>query len=132
MKRYCFFLLFSLMGMTLCAGPKTPVPLIPPATSGTGSDGADHGGLRSPSLNILPIVTYDEDEASLTFEGVITLGYVAYTILDEDENVVLTGYVNIQQDMQESISVATLPAGDYTLEVEINDITYTGSFTVEP
>ena len=113
------------------AESQIPVPLIPPVTSGTGSDGGDHGGLRSPSINILPIVTYDEEEASLFFEGVTTLGYVAYTILDEDENVVLTGYVNIQQDIQESISVVTLPAGDYTLEVEINDITYTGSFTIE-
>ena len=61
-----------------------------------------------------------------------TLGNITYSIKDEDEIVVLSGTIYIQEDQEENVSVSSLSAGDYIFEVEINDITYTGTFTVEP
>ena len=129
MKKTFLTTMLLLTSVFLCAGLKTPVNLFAPAEPI--EEGDDHGMHKAPPR--CPIhVDYDEENTSLVLSSFETLGNITYSIKDEDEIVVLSGTIYIQEDQEENVSVSSLSAGDYIFEVEINDITYTGTFTVEP
>ena len=81
---------------------------------------------RTPDL--APIVEINDAGTQLTFTGTAPITFFV-EIVDEDDNTVLTDTLAVQQNTQTNLSIASLPAGDYTLYVTINGITYEGEFS---
>lgn len=81
---------------------------------------------RTPDL--APIVEINDAGTQLTFTGTAPITF-SVEIVDEDNNTVLTDTLAVQQNGQIILSIATLSAGDYTLFVIINDVTYEGEFS---
>ena len=91
----------------------------------------DHPWHKAPAYIVLPTIIYDAGQAILEFLGVTDIGPVSYAIKDEDEATVLSGSFIILQDDSDIVSIASLPAGTYTLEIAIGSRAYVGEFTVE-
>ena len=101
-----------------------PVPL-----QKVDNDG-EHPEQRSPeNLSFLPTILYNVEAEALTVIGNADLGAVPYTITDEDDNVIMSGILMIANGTQITLSIASLPTGDYTLYVIIGDNTYEGEFS---
>ena len=103
-------------------GPDEPIP-----------DGGDTPGHKSPSHLIAPpSIVYNTQTEQLVFTGEATQATFTYYIKEEDTEVVVDSCtLTLALGEQESISVASLPAGDYTLFVQIGAFWYHGEFTKE-
>ncbi len=80
---------------------------------------------RNPALT--PIVEINDVGTQLTFTGTAAITF-SVVIEDEDGNAVLSDVLAVQQNAQTYLSIASLPAGDYTLYVIIDDNAYVGEF----
>lgn len=93
-------------------------------------DDGEHPKQRSPEdYSFLPTILYNEATETLNVIGNADLGAVPYTITDDDDNIVLSGILMITNGTQTNLSIASLPAGDYTLYIIIGDNTYVGEFS---
>jgi hypothetical protein len=126
-KQTISILLLSAMPFSMAVSAEfdfIPVPL-----QKVDNDG-EHPGQRSPEdYSFLPTILYNEAAETLSVIGNADLGAVPYTITDEDDNVVLSGILMIANGTQTNLSIASLPTGDYTLYVIIDDKTYVGVFS---
>lgn len=126
-KQFLSILLVGAMPFTMTASTDPgfiPVPLQKV------DNGVEHPGQRSPEdYSFLPTILYNEAAETLNVIGNEDLGAVPYTITDEDDNIVLSGIIMIANGTQTNLSIASLPAGDYTLYVTINGVTYEGEFS---
>ena len=139
-KHLKYFVLSAMMLMSYCSvkaiepedttglwrirllGPDEPIP--------DGGDGENH---RSP-LHLIapPSIVYNTQTEQLVFTGEATQVTFTYYIKEEDTEVVVDSCtLTLAFGKQESVSVASLPAGDYTLFVQIGAFWYHGEFTKE-
>ena len=81
---------------------------------------------RTPEIT--PLVEINDVGTQLTFTSTVATTF-SVVIEDEDGNAVLTDVLAVQQNAQTYLSIASLPAGDYTLYVIIGDNTYEGVFS---
>ena len=127
MKKYLLFILLSTMSLMAFAertdSTSIPVPLVP-----TDPPPNDKPKKKSPIRPLQLSVLYTGDV--LYFESPIDLGIVSYAIKDEDDTIVLSGNISIQQGLPASLSIAALPLGCYILEVQVGERTYAGEFFI--
>ena len=118
-----FFIMIALMLLSVpTMAQRTRIPIKP-------DNG--HQGHKSPeTFSYLPTVVYDDEAALLSFEPNADLGLVPYSVIDENDNVVLSGYIYIYMGTTPTVSVSSLPAGDYTLTIEVSGTEFIGEFTV--
>mgnify|MGYP006988834063 CR=1 FL=1 len=83
-----------------------------------------------PAYSYLPSVVYNDEEATLSLESNVDLGTIPYVIIDESGDEVLSGYVTVLHDTVSTISVASLPAGDYTVLIEVNDVEFGADLSI--
>lgn len=83
---------------------------------------------RSPALDLTPIVEINDAGTQLSFTGQATITF-SVEIEDEDENTVLTDVLAVQENDMVTLSISSLPAGNYTLYVTIGDARYVGEFS---
>ena len=83
---------------------------------------------RGPNEIILPTVVYDE--GSLLFIGTGAASFI-YEILDETDEICLSGELELVAEQEIPVSLSTLPAGDYTILLYIAGREYEGEFTIE-
>ena len=102
---------------------ETTVPLKKKSTN--------HHGHKSPAdYSYLPAVIYDDEAETLSFEANADLGLVPYTVTDENDNVVLSGYIYIYVGNTPTVSVSSLLPGDYTLTIEVGGAEFEGELTI--
>ena len=96
-------------------------------------DGGDGDGHKSPAHPITPpSIVYNTLTEELVFTGEATQATFTYYIKEEDTEVVVDSCtLTLALGEQESVSVASLQAGDYTLFVQIGAFWYHGEFTKE-
>lgn len=83
---------------------------------------------RSASMNQYPItIFYCEELRLLEFHSNSDVTGVTINIYYDEEEILYSDILSIQKDGCTSISVASLPSGAYTIEVEINGVQYIGS-----
>ena len=106
----------------LLEGPDEPIP-----------DGGDSPGHKSPAHLIAPpSVVYNQTTEELIFTGEATQATFTYYIKEEDTEIVVDSCtVTLAIGEQESISVASLPEGDYMLFIQVGAFLYHGEFTKE-
>ena len=92
--------------------------------------GKQLGRRDDPVNTYLPSVTYNDGEATLSFEGNIDLGMIPYAMIDADGSEVLSGYVTVMHDTVSTISVASVPAGDYIFIIEVNGIEFGAEISI--
>lgn len=91
----------------------------------------EHPIHKSPAdYGYLPTVIYDGSITTLSFSGNADLGFIPYTIMDENENVVLSGHVNIQYGSTTNVSLSSIPEGCYILTIEVNGNGFAGVFII--
>ena len=83
-----------------------------------------------PAYSYLPSVVYNDDETTLSLEGNVDLGMIPYAIIDEDGNEKLSGYVTVWHDAVSTISVASLPAGDYIFIIEVDEMEFGAELSI--
>lgn len=91
-------------------------------------DWGNHGPHHAPANISLPTVVYDE--GSLLFIGTGAASFT-YEILDETDEICLSGEFELIAEQEIPVSLSTLPAGDYTLLLGIAGREYEGEFTIE-
>ena len=93
----------------------------------------DQPGHKAPVHPIAPpSIVYNTQTEQLIFTGEATQVTFTYYIKEEDTEVVVDSCtLTLALGEQESVSVASLPAGDYTLFVQIGAFWYHGEFTKE-
>ena len=97
-----------------------------------GDDG-NNGGHKSPSSLIAPpSIVYNSQTEQLIFTGEATQATFTYYIKEEDTEVVVDSCtLTLALGEQESVSIATLPAGSYTILLQVGAFWYHGVFTKE-
>ena len=97
-----------------------------------GDDG-NNGGHKSPAhLIVPPSIVYNTQTEQLVFTGEATQVTFTYYIKEEDTEVVVDSCtLTLALGEQESISIAALPAGDYTIFLQVGAFLYHGEFTKE-
>lgn len=124
MKKLSFLITLFLLSTLSAFCQTTQIPL-------KKRPGSNHPGQKAPTdYSYLPTVTYNEEDATLSFTGNADLGTIPYTITDENDNEVLSGYVFIQQGYAVVISVSSLPERNYTLSIEVNGVIFEGHLTI--
>lgn len=78
----------------------------------------------------LPTVIYDGSITTLSFSGNADLGFIPYTIMDENENVVLSGHVNILNGSTTNVSLSGISEGCYTITIEVNGNGFVGTLII--
>ena len=83
---------------------------------------------RSASMNQCPItIFYCEELRLLEFHSNSDVTGVTINIYYDEEEILYNDILSILKDECPSISIASLPSGAYTIEVEINGVQYIGS-----
>ena len=122
MKKIVLFVLTFVLMTLPSMGQGVRVPIKP-------SD--NHSGHKSPeNYSYLPAVIYDDETETLSFEANADLGLVPYTVADENDNVVLSGYIYIYVGNTPTVSVSSLLPGDYSLTIEVGGTEFEGEFTI--
>ena len=103
-----------------------------PDEPGLGDD-PDNGSHKAPAHLITPpSIVYNAQTEELVFTGEATQATFTYYIKEEDtEAVVDSCTLTLALGEQESISIATLPAGGYTILLQLGAFWYHGEFTKE-
>ncbi len=93
----------------------------------------DHPGHKAPAHLITPpSIVYNAQAEELVFTGEATQATFTYYIKEEDtEAVVDSCTLTLTLGEQESISIATLSAGSYTILLQVGAFWYHGEFTKE-
>ena len=91
-------------------------------------DWGNHGPHHAPANISLPSVVYDE--GSLLFIGTGAASFT-YEILDETDEICLSGELELVAEQEIPVSLSTLPAGDYTILLYIAGREYEGEFMIE-
>ena len=96
-------------------------------------DDPENGNHKAPAHLIAPpSIVYNSQTEELVFTGEATQATFTYYIKEEDTEVVVDSCtLTLALGEQESVSVASLQAGDYTLFVQIGAFWYHGEFTKE-
>ncbi len=96
-------------------------------------NGGEQGGHRTPAHFIAPpSIVYNSQTEQLVFTGEATQATFTYYIKEEDTEVVVDSCtLTLALGEQESISIATLPAGSYTILLQVGAFWYHGEFTKE-
>lgn len=124
MKKLSFLITLFLLSTFSAFCQSTQIPLKKKPNQGAPAQ-------KSPTdYSYLPTVIYNEGDATLSFTGNADLGTIPYTITDENDNEVLSGYVFIQQGYATIFSIATLPAGNYTLSIEVGGVVFEGLLSI--
>ena len=124
MKKLSFLITLFLLSTFSAFCQSTQIPL-------KKRPGNNHPGQKAPAnYSYLPTVIYDEENSTLSFTGNADLGTIPYTIIDEEGSEVLSGYVFIQQGYATIFSIATLPAGNYTLSIEVGGVVFEGLLSI--
>jgi len=79
---------------------------------------------------LIPTVTLDTSTLQLHFQSGTALQTLPYRIKDETEQEVQTGTVIIADAEESVVSVALLPSGTYTLEIEVAGRVLVGTFSL--
>ena len=97
---------------------------------GDGDDGDNH---KAPAHLIAPpSIVYNTQTEQLIFTGETTQATFTYYIKEEDTEVVVdSSTLTLALGEQESISIATLSAGSYTILLQVGAFWYHGEFTKE-
>ena len=108
-----------------------PLSELPPINNG-GDDGG-HGGHHAPAPHINPpSVVYNLTTQELVFTGEATQATFTYYIKEEDTEVTVDyGTMTLAYGEEDSVSIATLPAGDYTILLQVGAYWYAGDFIIE-
>ena len=77
---------------------------------------------------IVPTVSINDGGTLLTFTSTTAITF-SVEIEDENGNTMLTDVLSVQENDIATLSIASLPTGDYTLYVIIGDNTYEGEFS---
>ena len=109
------------------------IPLIQVGQGGPGGGGDDHGGHHAPAQHIAPpSVVYNLNAQELVFTGEATQATFTYYIKEEDTEVTVDyGTMTLTLGEEDSVSLATLPAGEYILLIQVGAYWYEGLFTKE-
>ena len=109
------------------------IPLKPVGQGGPGGGGDDHGGHHAPVQYIAPpSVVYDLDAQELVFTGAATQATFTYYIKEEDTEVTVDyGTMTLGLGEEDSVSLASLSAGVYTILIQVGAYWYGGEFTKE-
>ncbi len=129
MKIMKFVLLIAAMCVQTIAFAEdpTPVPLTPgPGGPILGGHGGPHKSPAQPS--ICPIDVYlNETEGTLDFVLLDNVDAITYYIYDEEGEMLQTE-VAVPDDEHLSVSIDTLNAGTYCLQIVVNGNSYSGTF----
>ena len=103
-------------------GPDEPIP-----------DDPSNGNHKAPvHLITPPSIVYNAQAEELVFTGEATQATFTYYIKEEDTEVVVDSCtLTLALGEQESVSIAALPAGDYTIFLQVGAFLYHGEFTKE-
>lgn len=127
MKRF-LFIIIALIAISIKSTAEEQIPLL---QINEEPDENDHPMHKAPAdYGYLPTVIYDGSITTLSFSGNADLGLIPYTIMDEDENVVLSGHVNIQYGSTTNVSLSSIPEGCYILTIEVNGNGFAGVFII--
>lgn len=83
---------------------------------------------RGPQQSIIPHVEINDACNILTFTGCATISAIV-EIENQYGNIVATQVLFLTENGQVQMGISTLPEGDYTLRLTINDQIYEGEFT---
>ena len=109
------------------------IPLVGDGPDGPIGDGDDHGGHHAPAPHINPpSVVYNLTTQELVFTGEATQATFTYYIKEEDTEVTVEfGTMTLAYGEEDSVSIASLPSGDYTILLQVGAYWYAGEFTIE-
>ena len=103
---------------------------IPLSYNGDGNE-ITHNSHKAPHLQqAIPTATYENNLGYISFTCGSDCEAFLVTIEDENGTVVLTDSVHLEAGTVSILSVAQLPAGNYTLYIEVNGLTYSGHFSI--
>lgn len=132
-------MLFSamlLMGyVSVNAAVSDSTQVIPIIQTGPPESGDDpgQGNHHAPAPHIAPpSVVYNLTTQEIVFTGVATQATFTYYIKEEDTEVTVeSGTMTLAYGEEDSVSIASLPAGDYTILLQVGAYWYVGEFTIE-
>ena len=93
-----------------------------------GGDIIPHHPHKAPANSSLPICVFDG--SSLLFTGTGNASFT-YSVVDESDEVCLSGDITLYSGQETSVSVASLSAGGYYLIIAVAGREYEGEFTIE-
>ena len=127
MKRF-LFIIIALIAISIKSTAEEQIPLL---QINEEPDENDHPMHKAPAdYGYLPTVIYDGSITTLSFWGNADLGFIPYTILDENENVVLSGHVNILNGSTTNVSLSGISEGCYTITIEVNGNGFVGTLII--
>lgn len=82
-----------------------------------------------------PLLSYhlyiDNDCTVLVFQSSIVPVGVSYRLFDENDQMIRSGKIIMDETNEEMINISTFPIGTYRIEIEINGVFLYGEFEIE-